>query len=139
MGYCKGKTQKGQPCRSKAKENGYCGQHQDQFTPVIAPETPQIQTTSEIQTAVLTSAPRPKSNNLKSSIGKGVWRPDLEIQTALLTSEDRVLRYRMNPRCPECSAHPTVCMTRRKFYGFFRCRICGHRFEVDRRPVVEVK
>ncbi len=131
MGYCKGKTLKDQPCRAKAKENGYCGQHQDQFTPVIAPETPQIQTTL--------SAPRPKSNNLKCSIGKGVWRPGLEIQTAVLTPEGRVLRYRMNPRCPECGAHPTVCMTRRKFYGLFRCRICGHRFEIDRRPVVEVK
>jgi hypothetical protein len=129
MAKCQGLTKKDKKCKSNALENGYCQSHQDQFIPEITPEIPFV---PEVQTAII-PAPRPKSSQPKSSIGKGVWRKSVsEIQTTTLTPEDRVLRYRMNPRCPECSAHPTVCMIRRKNYGFFRCRICGHKFEVKR-------
>ena len=46
--------------------------------------------------------------------------------------QDRMLMYR-NPRhihCPECDAHPVVCMSRRGNLAFMRCRICQHRWEV---------
>lgn len=42
---------------------------------------------------------------------------------------DRMLRYQGSPACPECRAHPTVCMSRTAQKRFFRCRQCGHRFE----------
>jgi len=141
MAKCKRLTLKGLPCKLKPLANGYCRAHQDPFTPDITPETSETQPNSEIQTAVLTPETRvlkhwkppirPKSYLPKCSIGKGVYRPkpNREIQTAVLIP---VLRYRMNPRCPECGAHPTVCKLRRKNYGLFRCRICGHRFEVKK-------
>lgn len=43
---------------------------------------------------------------------------------------DRMMRYRRNPRCPACDAHPTVCMLRSPGYSLHRCRECGHRWEV---------
>lgn len=44
--------------------------------------------------------------------------------------QDRMMRYARNPACPECAAHPVVCMMRRAGYAAFRCRECGHRWEV---------
>jgi len=43
---------------------------------------------------------------------------------------DRMLRYRRNAPCPECQAHPVVCMMRRPGYSKFRCRQCGHVWEI---------
>lgn len=47
--------------------------------------------------------------------------------------QDRMMIYR-NPRhlhCPECDAHPVVCMQQRGSHAIYRCRLCGHRWEVD--------
>jgi len=41
---------------------------------------------------------------------------------------DRMARYRKNPQCPECGAHPVICTSRRGNEAFYRCRHCGHRF-----------
>lgn len=133
MAKCQGLTKKGKPCKSNVYKNGYCKPHQDQLVPDIVPEIPEV-LFPEVHPVVTIPASRPKSDQPKSSIGRGVWRrPASEIQTTTLEPDNRVLRYRMNPRCPSCDAHPTVCMTRRKNYGLFKCRACGHRFEIDRR------
>ena len=55
-----------------------------------------------------------------------------EIHTTTLMPENRVLNYGKNPPCPECGAHPTVCMLKNVGYILRRCRACGHRFEVKR-------
>ena len=119
MAKCQGLTLKGKPCKLKVFKDGYCQSHQSQIVPDIVPETsetPEVPIIPEVQTTTLT----PETPFVP------------EVQTAVLIPEDRVLRYRMNPRCPECGAHPTVCMIRRKNYGFFKCRTCGHKFEVKR-------
>ena len=140
MAKCQGLTAKGKPCKLKAYKNGYCKPHQDQLVPDIVPEvpeTPEVPFVPEVQPIVSTpvSRSKPKSYMPKSSIGKGVLRfpVAVEVQTTTLEPDNRVLRYRMNPRCPSCDTHPTVCMLRRKNYGLFKCRDCGHRFEIDRR------
>ena len=43
--------------------------------------------------------------------------------------EDRMLRY-SKPSCPECDAFPVVCMGKRGPVASYRCRMCGHRWEV---------
>lgn len=55
-----------------------------------------------------------------------------ELETIIVKEgTDRMLRYKRNPRCPECDAHPVICTIRRISYKAFRCRICGHRWEVN--------
>jgi len=44
--------------------------------------------------------------------------------------QDRMMRYRRSAPCPECGARPVVCMMKRQNYAAFRCRQCGHRWEV---------
>jgi formate dehydrogenase maturation protein FdhE len=51
------------------------------------------------------------------------------LDTGSLVLHDRMMRYRRNPSCPECDAHPVVCMMRRPNYRSFRCRTCGYRWE----------
>ena len=58
-----------------------------------------------------------------------IQTPQLET-TMIDSGEDRMLRYRRNPQCPKCGAHPVICTIRRISYRAFRCRICGHRWEV---------
>lgn len=52
------------------------------------------------------------------------------IQTPDLPLDDRMLRYQRNPICPECAAHPVICMLRKPGRAIFRCRECGHKWEV---------
>lgn len=52
------------------------------------------------------------------------------LSTTMAEPEDRMMRYRRNPRCPACDAHPVVCTQRRGAWAQFRCRECGHRWEV---------
>ena len=59
------------------------------------------------------------------------------IHTTTLVPENRVLTYGKNPPCPKCGAHPTVCMLKNIDYMLRRCMACGHRFEIDRRPVIK--
>jgi len=57
--------------------------------------------------------------------------PTPQLETTMIDSgEDRMLRYRRNPQCPQCGAHPVICTIRRISYKAFRCRMCGHRWEV---------
>lgn len=59
--------------------------------------------------------------------------PDLTrgiIQTPEAAPIDRMARYQRNPKCPNCGAHPVICMMRRPGYSLFRCRQCGHKWEV---------
>jgi tRNA(Ile2) C34 agmatinyltransferase TiaS len=59
--------------------------------------------------------------------------PDpLMLQTPEATAFDRMARYRKNPICPQCAAHPVVCIMRMPGYAVFRCRQCGHKWEVKR-------
>lgn len=52
-----------------------------------------------------------------------------EIQTGMMeTPPNRMMKYKKNPACPECKAHPTVCRQRRPGYSQHRCRVCGHQF-----------
>ena len=51
--------------------------------------------------------------------------------------QDRMMRYRRNPACPECGAHPVVCMMRDRDAAYFRCRQCGHRWTEQRTPGVK--
>lgn len=53
-----------------------------------------------------------------------------EIQTTMAAPDDRMVRYRRNPPCPKCGAHPVVCMMRRPGHKVFRCRECGYRWEI---------
>lgn len=114
MEKCKGVTRAGNPCRSNAKENGFCRSHQKQYVPKTLTE-------KDIDKVVEVLAPSP------------------EIQTTTLQPENRVLRHSKNPPCPNCRAHPTVCSIRRKDYSSHRCRMCGHRFEIDGRVSDELK
>ena len=58
--------------------------------------------------------------------------PSPQLETTMLEGGmDRMLRYKRNPRCPKCDAHPVICTIRRISYMAFRCRICGHRWEVN--------
>jgi len=68
---------------------------------------------------------------VKKSAKKQIVKKQPEKRTAAIF--DRMLRYKRNPPCPECDAHPVVCMMRREKYAAFRCRECGHRWEVDNR------
>lgn len=58
----------------------------------------------------------------------------LQTETVLETTEaqleDRVMRHQRNPVCPSCGTHPVICMMRRPGYKKFRCRACGHQWEV---------
>jgi len=51
------------------------------------------------------------------------------LKTTQAHTPDRMIRYSRNPGCPECGAHPVVCMMRRPGYRKFRCRVCGYVFE----------
>jgi len=58
--------------------------------------------------------------------------PSPQLETTMLEGgPDRMLRYKNSPRCPACDAHPVICMISRISYKAFRCRICGHRWEVN--------
>jgi hypothetical protein len=48
------------------------------------------------------------------------------LQTTQAEPRDRMMRYQRNPCCPNCDAHPVVCMMRWLNYAAFRCRECGH-------------
>jgi DNA-directed RNA polymerase subunit M/transcription elongation factor TFIIS len=52
------------------------------------------------------------------------------LSTTMAEPGDRMMRYRRTPPCPACGAHPVVCTQRRGAYAAFRCRQCGHRWEV---------
>ena len=153
MAICQGLTAKGKSCKSKVLENGYCRFHQDQPVPDIVPVIPEVQPDPWVAPDIIPETPKDqidswavcaarfrsfyeKQVEIQSVPGNIPKTSEIpftpEIQTAVLTPEDRVLRYRTNPRCPSCDAHPTVCMIRRKNYGFFKCRTCGHRFEVKK-------
>ena len=70
------------------------------------------------------------SNHTKSEEIEQVQNTQLET-TMIDSGEDRILRYRRNPQCPQCGAHPVICTIRRISYRVFRCRMCGHRWEVN--------
>jgi len=57
-------------------------------------------------------------------------QPEATLETTEAQPQDRMMRYGRNPRCPKCDAHPVICMVRRPRYKKFRCRVCGHRWEV---------
>jgi len=44
--------------------------------------------------------------------------------------DNRSMRYKRNPRCPNCDAYPVICRIRRPGYALFQCRQCGHRWEI---------
>ena len=52
------------------------------------------------------------------------------LNTTVINGRDRMARYKRNPPCPKCGAHPVVCMMRRPKFAAFRCRQCGYRWEV---------
>lgn len=54
----------------------------------------------------------------------------MRLSTTTAEYGDRMLRHRRNPPCPKCGAHPSVCTQRRGAWAAFRCRQCGHRWEV---------
>ena len=63
--------------------------------------------------------------------GETEVNPSPQLKTTMIDSgEDRMLRYRKNPPCSKCGAHPTICMIRRISYELRRCRMCGHRWEI---------
>ena len=83
---------------------------------------------------------------LKAILEKPIKTPDppKEVQTPEIPEiEDRMLRYsprtsqtsmRNKPRCcPECQAMPVVTVQRRRHWAVYRCRECGHRWEVGKR------
>lgn len=84
---------------------------------------------------------RPKKTKEKKDVitkpEKAEVRPDPVVQTTAVQPQDRMLRFRRNPPCPKCDAHPVVCTQRRGDYAAFRCRQCGHRFEVGSAPQAE--
>jgi transcription elongation factor Elf1 len=43
---------------------------------------------------------------------------------------NRMTQYRKNPPCPKCDHDETSCVMRDEGYALFRCRLCGHRWEV---------
>ena len=55
------------------------------------------------------------------SLGLSIFDPPLE---------DRMARFSKNPQCPSCAAQPVVCVMRRPGHAVFRCRECGHKWEV---------
>jgi hypothetical protein len=65
------------------------------------------------------------TENADPSAGSGLSTPDPE-------PADRQMRYKRNPVCPDCGAHPTVCTSRRQGESTHRCRVCGHRWAVTR-------
>jgi len=112
MTQCQGITSAGTRCKRNTTTGDFCASHQDQAEPTENTFNPQLNSTPSPETHIAT----------------------LEIQTT--TSDmpcDRMLRYRKTPPCPKCCAHPVVCKIRRRDYALFRCRACGHRFEIDRR------
>jgi len=115
MAKCQGFTAQGSRCKRNATIGNFCASHQDQAesNPKTATPPQNLPVTSpEIHTT--TALP--------------------EIQTTTIDMPcDRMLRYRKSPPCPRCGAHPVVCKLRKQDYALFRCRVCGHRFEVDRR------
>lgn len=78
-------------------------------------------------------APQPANQpEIKEVSGPVVEYVNPALDTTIIDegSQDRMLRYKRNPRCPECDAHPVICTIRRISYKAFRCRMCGHRWEV---------
>lgn len=70
--------------------------------------------------------------------------PPKEVQIPEIPEiEDRMLRYsprtsqtsmRNKPRCcPECQAMPVVTIQRRRYWTAYRCRKCGHRWDMGTR------
>jgi len=56
--------------------------------------------------------------------------PIPELQNTIINGHDRMARYQRHPPCPKCDARPSVCMMRRGKFAAYRCRQCGHRWEV---------
>ena len=60
----------------------------------------------------------------------------IEDETVLATDvintiQDRMLTYRRSyAACPICKAQPVICTMKRVNYRSYRCRECGHRWEV---------
>ena len=52
------------------------------------------------------------------------------LNNTLMNGHDRMARHQRSPACPKCDARPVVCMMRRPKFAAFRCRQCGHRWEV---------
>ena len=60
------------------------------------------------------------------------------VNVAAPNLSDRMMRYRQTGTCPKegCRARPVVCLMLRPGYAKFRCRVCGHIWEINRRPGV---
>jgi hypothetical protein len=52
------------------------------------------------------------------------------LNNRLAAYDDRMKRYTKVNACPECKAFPVICTMRRQGYASFRCRECGHRWEI---------
>ena len=59
--------------------------------------------------------------------------PELIAAPQVEVIQDRMARYGyQKPRvCPECRAMPVVTMLKRRDYALYRCRKCGHRWEIQ--------
>ncbi len=57
--------------------------------------------------------------------------PEL-IETKIPALQDRMMRYAYRkPRsCPQCAASPVITRMKRKNYALYRCRACGHQWEI---------
>ena len=58
--------------------------------------------------------------------------PELIAAPQVEVIQDRMARYGyQKPRvCPECRAMPVVTMLKRRDYALYRCRECGHKWEI---------
>lgn len=63
---------------------------------------------------------------------RNMYTVESNLETTLAQPQDRQMRYRRNPSCPKCAAHPSVCRMRRGGWASFRCRSCNHHWEVTR-------
>ena len=67
----------------------------------------------------------------KKKSAKRTANPNHELSNTLIKNgRDRMMKYKKNPPCPKCGAHPSVCMMRLPKFAAFRCRQCGYRWEV---------
>jgi predicted RNA-binding Zn-ribbon protein involved in translation (DUF1610 family) len=116
---CKGVKSSGAPCSAKALENGFCRWHQDQY---------KKNSSLEIEGDLVSD-----DSFIDKLVNKINDSSVMDNSPEVPLMQDRMLRYRRNMPCPACGNHPNICMMRRGNYAAFRCRSCGHRWEVGER------
>ena len=78
---------------------------------------------------IITPSPPPKAPIRVELVEAPTPEP---IQTKIPAMQDRMMRYgyRKPRSCPQCSERPVVTRIKRKGYALYRCRACGHQWEI---------